>query len=918
VLDHGGAEDAADDCRPEPTGRASGRSRRAARRCARPRSLRRALKSDRSDCRALRDFAEWLVAFRRELLGAALTQRAVDVAAGRIDSAVIRAHVERLRDGASSLRDRLRALLDDVKMDERAAFGSVMDDVAFTAIAEVIDRWRQQTPALFHWSQFHAACKALRATPAAMLEPLVVADHLTADGLLPFFRASVAESLLRVALAERRALGQFAGDLHEKRIARFRELDRGLVELNRARLSRRLHAARPRLGGGASAQSEAGILLGELHRKRGHMPIRKLLARAGGLLQRIKPCFLMSPLSVAQFLDPRSAHFDLIVFDEASQVRPEDAVGALLRGSQLVVMGDTQQLPPTSFFDHLGAGDDGDPDEPDGAVLSDVESILHQCARSYPTKTLNWHYRSRHESLIAISNVHFYDEKLRVYPSAIDRDADLGLHFVHVPHAVYDRGGSGINRIEARVVAGAAIDHYRRFPERSLGIGTFNIKQQQAIQEELETQMRAHPELEELFKSQRREPLFVKNLETIQGDERDVILISLGFGRDAAGGLSLNFGPINKEGGERRLNVLISRARRKCVVYANFRGAELPVDRTASKGIFALQAFLEYAESRRLVRLTDVDDEPEPIADAVAAALREAGHEVKQRVGADAARVDVAVCDPRAPGRYLLGVLCDGENYHRSPVARDRDRLRQQVLENLGWRIHRLWSTDWYRNRAETAARLLRAVEEPPSAPAPPPSEVAPVAVAEEVAVPLVDEAPPYEVCRSLRLPRIGELHEVPPEHLAIAVEDVVGVEGPVHVEEVIRRIRTIWGLQRAGSRIREAIGRGAEVAQRRGAVAIDGEFLRIPHAEIRVRRRNGDPPARIDLIAEAELAAAVQDVLRTQFATPHADLIDATARRLGIQATTAAVTARLGTVIDAELARGTLTREGDRIRLLR
>ena len=878
--------------------------------------------ADRSDCAALRQFSEWIVVFRRELLGNALTRKAVEIASMHADAQSIRARMDELRAAAEQCRDRIRSIHQEVCI----PLPDRLDETPFAALAAQLEQWQQQAPALFRWTQFNAARTTLRGTAAAALEPYVLDDSLDADALNPLFRLAMAESLLRVAFAERPALGHFIGDVHEQKIARFRGLDAGLVAIQRARLSRRLHASRPHLGGGASPHSEAGILLGEMHRMRGHMAIRKLLTKAGGLIQRIKPCFLMSPLSIAQFLDPRTVRFDLIVFDEASQVRPEDAVGALLRGSQLVVMGDTQQLPPTSFFDHLAAGDDAPDEEDDAAAMKDVESILHQCARSFPTRTLQWHYRSRHESLIAISNLHFYENKLRIYPSVTDRAENIGLHFVHVPHSVYDRGKTGMNRIEAQLVAAAAVGHFRRTPEKSLGIGTFNIQQQQAIQEELELQLRAHPDMEAAI-GRAREPLFVKNLETIQGDERDTILISLGFGRDAAGKLSLNFGPINREGGERRLNVLISRAREKCVVFSNFTAQDLVLDGAKSKGLFALKAFLDYAQSRRLtVADAAVDDTAPELEEAVAAVLEAAGYEVRRRVGCAGFRVDLAVVDPDQPGRYLLAVECDGPKYHEAGVARDRDRLRQQMLEQLGWSVHRVWSTDWYRDREATIARLLQAVEAAKLVERPAPPSVVdhaallPAAASQEDVEVVVraDNVAPYAVCRVLRIPIAGELHLVAPELLAAAVEDVVRVEGPVHVDEVVRRIRTLWGLQRAGNRIREAIERGVLIAVRRRAVARDGEFLRLPDAPVLVRRRNGDPPARVELIADAELAEAVQLVLRTEFATPREALIDAAARRVGIQATTSTVAARLGVVIDNELRRGRLAVDGELVRPIR
>jgi len=925
-----------------------------------------------SDVAELRRFAEWVVSFRRELVSDALTAQAVAIAASPIDAAAIALKIQRLRTSAQALRDQLDALVERVRFDPIAAFGRPLTENPFDQIAALLSMWTQKASDLFRWAQFNAARKAVRGTAAALMEPLIVDDRLADADVLPGFRLALSESLLRIAFGERASLGRFVGDLHEKRIARFRQIDRDLVKLNQARLSRRLHDRRPLVTGGASRNSEVGILLGEFNRKRAHMAIRKLLSQAGSLIQRIKPCFLMSPLSIAQFLHPQAARFDLIVFDEASQVRPEDAVGALLRGGQLVVMGDTQQLPPTSFFDTLASEIDESDEEdgPQSASVTDVESILHQCARSYPTKMLNWHYRSRHESLIAVSNLQFYDNQLHIYPSSIDQADEIGLHFVHIPQSVYDRGKSSTNRVEAKTVAMAAVDHYRRFPGKSLGVGAFNIKQQQAILEEIELQLKAHPEMEPFFKSDRPEHFFVKNLETIQGDERDVILISVGYGRDVAGKLSLNFGPINREGGERRLNVLMSRARERCVVFSNFTAGDLPLEGSASKGLQTLKMFLDYAQTRRLtIDNLSQEDTDSPFEDAVAEVLRQGGYEVRQQVGCAGFRVDLAVVDPKERGRYLIGIECDGAKYHSSPVARDRDRLRQQILEQLGWTIHRIWSTDWYRNRTETIEHLVGAVEVVMRAPrkilaesaesAPAytssftadeyeeeyavydytPTETVPdvyvelsptftpdASMVDETEEPAseaatgtkFDDIAPYEVCRSLRIPIVGELHELRPEALALAVEDVVLIEAPVMMSEVIRRIRTIWGLQRAGNRIREAIERGIHLAVVRGVVERDGDFLLIPNAPIRIRRRNGDPPAHIELISDREIAEAVKHTLTIQFATARTDLVNASSRRLGIQATTGGVAARVSEVIETGLANGWWRAQGDRIDLQR
>jgi len=908
---------------------------------------------DESDVASLREFARWLNAFRTALLAEALTQQSVKIASSRIDSEAIQTAISSLRSAEADGLSSLEALLQRVEIDPAAEFGADLRSAEFDLVLSRLAKWSQTTSGLFRWAQFNSARRSVEQTIATALIPAIDEGRVEPETLQPLFNWTLAESLLREAFAGRPALAQFSGEIHEKKIARFRQLDSDLVHLNQVRLSRFLHEKRPFISGGASRTSEAGILMGEFNRKRGHMSIRKLLANCGSLIQRIKPCFLMSPLSVAQFLDPRSTRFDLIVFDEASQVRPEDAVGALLRGDQLVVMGDTQQLPPTSFFDHLAADDveEGEEDKAEGASIGDVESILHQCARSFPSKTLNWHYRSRHESLIAISNLHFYENRLRIYPSAMAEAEELGLHFHHLPEGVYDRGKSSTNRIEARAIAEAALQHYRQHPSRSLGIGTFNIKQQQTIQEEIEVQLQGHPEMEEFFRSDREEHFFVKNLETIQGDERDVIFISTGYGKDATGKLSLNFGPLNREGGERRLNVLISRAREKCVVYSNFTARDLPLETTESKGLFALKAFLEFAETRRLtLENQPLDDYDSVFEEAVANVLRERGYDVRQQVGCAGFRVDLGVIDPDEPGRYVVGIECDGAKYHSSPVARDRDRLRQQVLENLGWRIYRVWSTDWYRNRKETIDRLIDSIErakasvpsqshagQPPSRDdavhlgdlelnfdesatmtadlqldSDPGNGTAPFY--EPSAEPLFD-VPDYFVCSIIPIPLVGELHEVLPNTMATAVAAVVRVEGPVHVSEVVRRIREFWGLGRAGTRIRTAVEAGVQEAVSRRKIVRNGDFLTVPGAPVPVRRRTANPPPKIDLISEAEIAEAVKRVLRVQFGTPLEDLAITTSRMLGFLSTSEGTATRIRSVIRSMIG-SELVLNGDRIEL--
>jgi hypothetical protein len=544
-------------------------------------------------------FATWIVSFRKQLLEDILTERAVDMVSAGVSQEQVEHLATQVDSAAQHFVTQRDFLLNRLGADCNVIFGAEVHQVSFANLLSRLECWQVELSRLQRWGQFVARRHACCQTMAQPIVDIIADDTLAPEDVVPCFEGNLADALLRLAFVGRPPLVHFVGDLHEKKIQRFHELDRDCITWNRQRLAAKLYENQPRLASGASSGSEVGILQGEFNRKRGHMPIRKLLSHVGGLIQKIKPCFMMSPLSIAQFCEPRTARFDVIVFDEASQVRPEDALGALLRGNQAVVIGDTRQLPPTSFFDHLVDATDDD-DEEHTVSVADMESILHQCRRSFPTKTLRWHYRSKHESLIAVSNQEFYDNHLLIYRSPIDTAAHIGVQFVHLPQAIYDRGRSSVNREEARAVVQAALEHYRQFPDKSLGVGTFNIKQQQAILDEVELQLRLHPEMEDCFASTREEHFFVKNLETIQGDERDVIFLSVGFGFDASGRLSRNFGPLNHEGGERRLNVLITRARERCVVFSNFRASDLALDASAPFGVRALKVFLDYAENRRL------------------------------------------------------------------------------------------------------------------------------------------------------------------------------------------------------------------------------------------------------------------------------------------------------------------------------
>lgn len=633
-------------------------------------------------------------------------QSVVSTTVANIDDALASSLYDTLVESAEILKNAKNTLDNHLKIDKDVL------SLPFKDFEEYVQKWSGAISTLGNWSRFLSHVDLCTETPAKVLLPFILNGEIAPKDIVPIYITNYADALLGEAYREYTSLATFSQRVHEQRITEFIESDKKLIAENPARVCSILEKRIPNIECGNTGNEEVNVLLGEFSRKTGHMSIRTLMTKAGKLIQKIKPCFMMSPLSVAQYLDLSTVRFDVIIFDEASQVKPEDALGSIMRGSQLIVMGDSNQLPPTSFFDLITDTED---ETEVVAGIGDMESLLHLCKKVYPIKRLKWHYRSRHESLIALPNQEFYDGNMLVFPSPKHTTEDLGLSFVYLEDAVYGRGDTGVNRIEAKAVAEAAISHYKKYPRKSLGIATFSTRQQEAIREEVEILLQNEPEIELLMYPEKGEQFFVKNLETIQGDERDTILISIGYGRDKNGKLTRSFGPLNIDGGGRRLNVLITRARERCVVFANFRGVDLHADEHSSAGIRALADFLTYAETRRLVANTKSSitiKEEDYFVNVISDILKEQGYTVDEKVGCANFRVDLAIRNSENPGEYMAGIVCDGENYSSSKITRDRERLRLQTLHNLGWNIIHVWSAEWYLNPTDCKQALLDSLKQ--------------------------------------------------------------------------------------------------------------------------------------------------------------------------------------------------------------
>jgi len=886
-----------------------------------------------SDWKRLDAYVAYVVRYRGIAIRRGLTRESARIAEQpRPDVASLRAAAA----AATALRNRLWEL-------EKAAGwpGNYLDRNPLPSVMARLRDVKDNVAKAPAWAALEGARQRAAATVANEAVAIAMDGGLPFEQLASAFLRAFYVKWMSAAVQAREPLHRFDTLTHEALVKEFRELDFKVLRQNRSELIGRLRdRAQENLRQPAAAAS-LPRLQKEMVKQRRLSPLRRTLKDCNGAIRAIKPCFMMSPLTVAQYLDGSAPSFDVVIFDEASQLPTEDAVGAVVRGNQLVVVGDPKQLPPTNFFSvstgtvEAPLGDDGLP------LYEDSESVLEEfMGAAVPMSRLKWHYRSAHESLISFSNVSFYDADLHTFPSVTTGGDASGLQFQFVDGGVYE--GKGVNIVEARRIADEIVAFARTQLERtasgrrplSLGVGTLNLRQQLAILDELEVRRRDQPAIEPFFDRTVDEPFFVKNLENIQGDERDVIFLSITYGRSPDGRIRYNFGPLNRENGWRRLNVLVTRARRQMKVFSSMRDHDINPSGAVSDGPRLLREFLSYAEHRRLEGLAArvAADAESPFEQDVATELVRRGVRVQPQVGVCGYRIDLGVLDDQMPGRFICGIECDGVAYHSMETVRDRDRLRQQVLEDRGWIIHRVWSTDWFKDRQGQIARLLALIQqsrellrnqEPeeivvntegpldasPDVAASEPPEPAGTALYSR---PML---PSYEVFEGRDVQVVGELLAVPADLLASLVSRIVDTEGPVHETDVISRIAGLWGTK-AGSRIQDAIRNGCRLGERRATVKRQGLFYWRTDGICRARSRaeTGIPG---DRIAPEEFAEAAKLVLAGGQAFPRDALVTEVRAVMGYSRTGAVLEQAIGNVIDGLLASGVLG-EGSRGLMLR
>ena len=875
----------------------------------------------------LRAVAGWLHDVHREIKEGLIVPELISYLTSNPEPPNFRPQIEAVDEALRAHQVATSSVVEDLELDERLRFGDQsLQDLPFSEQLSLLRSWRDSPGSLQDIVQFNHRERHMSERGMDEFADVAASWELAGELLPELLERTWLNALADQVFQERPALAEFEGETHAEVVRRFRKLDEELLLNNRARVALKHWQKLPRAG----AAGQMGILRREFEKKKRHLPIRRLINEAGPAIQQIKPVFMMSPLSVATYLPAGTVTFDAVIFDEASQVRPVDALGAIIRADQSVVVGDSKQLPPTSFFDKIA--DVEDEEEFDQAA--DMESILGLFnAKGAPETMLRWHYRSRHESLIAVSNHEFYDNRLFVFPSPDAERAESGVSLHYHPETAYELGhGKRYNLKEAEIVARAVIDHAHATPHLSLGVASFNQAQMQAIQDRVELERRKDDSYENFFRAHPEEPFFVKNLENVQGDERDVIFISIGYGKTADGRFSHNFGPLNKEGGERRLNVLITRAKHRCEVFSNFRAGDLDLGRTDARGVAALKRYLKFAEDGNL----DVPGpsgglSDSPFEDAVAAALEKLGCTVHLQVGSGGFFIDLGVVDDEHPGRYLLGIECDGATHHSARSARERDRLRQSVLEGLGWQIHRIWSTDWFRNPERELRRVAESIEaakarrnphvrgvlDNPGRENGQPNRIG-VIREDELDLGVSElNAVKYERARPFPLLGRRDFHEVSPEKMAPWLAEVVAVESPVHWLEAGRRLTEAVGIHRIGNRIQTALRNGVEHAKKRGMIRERKDFLWAPKLVDPPVRDRSELPQRlkkIELIAPEERAAAVEYVVRSSVGISREELVSETGHLLGIGRVRKPTAAVIRKTIAGMLRSGRLECDGDQI----
>lgn len=802
------------------------------------------------------------------------------------------------------------------------SINAVFDDNAdwFTSINSVFRAISDNISLVKDKAAFNAADKELCDAGLSSVSKAYKNGNISADNIRSAYYCELYYQLALMTIAEDERLSGFNGKQYDALAEEYRKTVKEYQRLTVQELVARLSANVPASNGTSAASSEMGILKKAIKNNGRMMPLRKLFDEIPTLLRKLCPCMLMSPISVAQYIDPSFPKFDLVIFDEASQLPTSEAVGTIARGENVVIVGDPKQLPPTSFFTSNRIDEDN-------SEIEDLESLLDDClAISMPQMYLKWHYRSRHESLIAYSNMKYYDNKLYTFPSPNDLVSQVKLIR---PEGFYDKGKTKQNKAEAEAIVNEIIRRLsdEKTRHESIGVVTFSSVQQNLIDDMLVDAFAEHPDIAD-FDAKCEEPVFIKNLENVQGDERDVILFSVGYGPDENGKVSMNFGPLNRDGGWRRLNVAISRARKEMVVYSVLRPEQIDLARTRSDGVAGLKGFLEFAErgSNVIARRTDITTgASDSLASDIAKGIETLGYSTKCNIGCSQFRMDIGIIDPDNPETYILGIMLDGENCRRSATARDRFVVQPGVLKGLGWSVMRVWTLDWLDDSAKVLQDIKQAAE---NAQHPAEKAVEEVKTKQAPIFETVEKAPVQSksaVYETAVLPVMGASDEFYLPQNAGKIQSlalrIMNAEAPISRNALIHKLLGAWGITRSGDRTDTVLAGVFKSLDKRITVDAENAFFWLgtqdPDTYDIYRPADAQGNRReLTEIPSEEIISAMTEVLSEQIGLSRADLIRETAKKFGYTRLGTVMTSTVEFAVDKAVSGGKIKNNGDKYTL--
>lgn len=723
-------------------------------------------------------------------------------------------------------------------------------------------------------------------------------------------------------LNEKEVLNSFDAGIYQSLIKKYKDLHKDFVELSKHQLVMKLSANIPNFNREAAQSSEVGIIQKAIRSKGRGISIRRLFDQIPTLLPRLKPCMLMSPISVAQYFDVDQEHFDLVIFDEASQLPTAEAISALARAKQAIIVGDPKQMPPTNFFSSTKVDEEQ-------LELEDLESILDDClALSIPSNYLLRHYRSKHESLIAFSNVNFYEGKLMTFPSPDDLNQKVTFEYVA---GFYDKGKSRTNRNEAQAIIDYIKRHLLKKDKKSIGVVTFSQTQQSLIEDLLQKLYQTNPEIEE-YAMQAEEPIFIKNLENVQGDERDIILFSVGYGPDEYGRVSMNFGPLNRDGGWRRLNVAVTRARYEMKIFSSLRGDQIDLNRSKAEGVKGLKDFLSFAEKGNYVlNLPTPNHAHETLVDAIHNELKNNGLIVKKYIGTSSYKVDLGIVHPHSEKEYILGILVDGDNYEQIHTTNDRELLTPSVLKGLGWNIYRIWTLDWLKNKEKLITEIIAQVnkiEKEKFIPINSDSEEeAKEDITDEPLALMTMEIPeitkackPYETVSLEAVPYANSESIYFPENRLLICEQlkkIIDQEAPISKNYLFKKLTRNWNTAKIGAKMQAYLSNILDSIPQLETTISHQVFYwsaLLKPTDLDYYRDNNLEKRAIDDIAQEELQVAILEIMQVNLSLDKVELVRLTARVFGFMKVGAQIDAVITAAVEDLIVKRKLVVNGDKI----